>query len=252
MAESFLTINGTPLATDRVLNYLQLSGKLRSFLGEVLRQYVLEEELQVRNNFDISPSQIDRHITEFRSKNQLVLDEAFQAWLEQQDLDFTAFYNRVSIALKVEKLKVQVAEPKLIEYFIENKIFLDRLVLSRITTNSQPLVEELKEQILEKQLTFEQSAQEYSLTEEKIFNGMLGIVSRGSLPDALRAAIDRAKPGDLIGPVEIEKYWCLFRVEKFLPISLDGELKQELIDAIFEQWLAQKIEQKTIDIKIYV
>lgn len=250
MSDHFLSIDGVPLTTSRVLNYLQRSGKLRTFLGEILRQYVLEEAFQISNEFDIDPAQIDRHITEFRSMHQLVSDEDFQAWLIQQDLDFTAFYDRVTVALKVEKLRTQVAEPKLIEYFIENKLFLDRLVLSRIATDSKHLADELKEQILEKHLTFEQSAQEYSLTNEKIFNGMLGLVSRGSLPDELRAAIDLAKPGDLIGPIEIEQHWCLFRVEKLLPVSLDGELKQELIDAIFEQWLTEKIGQKTIDLEI--
>lgn len=127
---------------------------------------------------------------------------------------------------------------------------LDKVILSRIATTNKHLVEELKEQILEIQLTFEQSAQEYSLTEERIFNGMLGLVSRGSLPDALRGAIDLAKPGDLFEPIEVSEYWCLFRVEKFLPASLEGQLKQELIDTIFEQWLTEKIAQKIVDIEI--
>lgn len=250
MSESFLTIDGIPLATHKILGYLQLSGKLRIFLGEVLRQYVLEEVLQANNGLEISPPEIEQYIVEFRSNNQFISDDEFQSWLIQQDLDFTAFYDRVAMGLSVEKLKAQIAEPKLVEYFIEKKMLLDQIVLSRIATNSQQLAEELKEQILEQQLTFEQSAQEYSLTEEKIFNGMLGLVSRGSLPDGLRTAIDLAKPGELLGPLEIDEYWCLFRVEKLLPAALEGNLKEELINTIFEQWLAEKIEQKTVDIEL--
>ena len=51
--ESFLSIDGIPLETGRILNYLQLSGKLRSFLGEILRQYVLEAELNTRRELDV-------------------------------------------------------------------------------------------------------------------------------------------------------------------------------------------------------
>ena len=123
-------------------------------------------------------------------------------------------------------------------------------LLSRLGVKEQALAEELKSQILEDGTTLEQLIQEHSIAEDQIFNGMMGAVSRASMPDALRATVDSAKPGELIGPLEIEGIWYLVRVEKFLPAALDEQLKQELADELFEQWLEDKIQK--IDVKLQV
>jgi parvulin-like peptidyl-prolyl isomerase len=150
------------------------------------------------------------------------------------------------MGFKLEKLKAQVTEPKLQAHFIERKIFLDRVVLSRLVVAEQELAEELASQI-EEGANFEQLAREYSLADDRIVNGMMGPVSRGSLPDIVRAAIDTANPGDVVGPLELEGRWVLFQIGQFLPASLeDGQLKQALQNELFEQWLAQKIQKMSV------
>jgi len=68
-------------------------------------------------------------------------------------------------------------------------------VLSRIAVTEKELAE-LRSQILEG-ARFEQLAQEYSLTDERIVNGMMGPISRGQMPDFLRALVDLSSPGEL-------------------------------------------------------
>lgn len=124
------------------------------------------------------------------------------------------FRQKLAFNLKLEKLKATVTQPNLKEYFIERKLFLDQVVLSRLVVENQALAQELKSQIVEDGARFEQLVQEYSVAEDRIFNGMMGAVSRGKMPDALRAAIDLANPGDLLKPLEIQGLWYLVRVEK--------------------------------------
>jgi parvulin-like peptidyl-prolyl isomerase len=79
----------------------------------------------------------------------------------------------------------------------------------------------------------------------------MGPVSRGTLPDILRAAVDTVSPGELVGPLELEQTWALFRVEQFLPASLeDGQLKEALQNELFEQWLAAKIQKLTVKLQV--
>ncbi|HEY9805549.1 MAG TPA: peptidylprolyl isomerase, partial [Candidatus Obscuribacterales bacterium] len=86
--------------------------------------------------------------------------------------------------------------------------------------------------------------------EDRIVNGMMGPVSRGSMPDKLRAAVDSASPGNLVGPIELEGRYALFRVEQFLPASLeDAQLKEGLQNELFEQWLAEKIKKMTVKVQ---
>jgi parvulin-like peptidyl-prolyl isomerase len=82
-------------------------------------------------------------------------------------------------------------------------------------------------------------------------NGMMGALSRGTMPDILRAAVDLASPGELVGPLEIEGRWGLFRVEQVLPASLeDPQLKQALQNELFEKWLAQKLQRLSVKLQV--
>jgi parvulin-like peptidyl-prolyl isomerase len=247
---SFLTIDDQPISYGQAVKYLQASGKLGQFIGDILRQYVIEQELQTRKDIFISPALTEQTIIDFRLKNQLTDPSRFQQWLQSNGTDYDTFHSSVAYGFKVEKLKAVVTESKLQEYFIERKIYLDRVVLSRIIVDSQELAEELQTQI-EEGANFEQLAQEYSLADDKIVNGMMGPVSRGTMPDTLRAAIDIARPGQLVGPIELEGRYGLFRVEQFLSASLeDTQLRQALQNELFEKWLAEKIQKLTVKLQV--
>lgn len=244
----FLTADEQPLTLGQALRYLESAGKLESVVWEIMRSYVIEQELQTLEKLDIS-SELDQVVLDFRLENELTNYASFQEWLGNQGLDYPTFRSQIASQLKLEKLKVEVTEPNIQEYFIERKIFLDRVVLSRLVVEEQALAEELKSQIIEDGAKFEQLVQEYSITEDRTLNGMMGAISKGTLPTVLRAAIDLANPGELI-LLEIEGLWYLVRVEKFLDASLDEQLKQQLQDELFEQWLDEKIQN--INVKLQV
>jgi parvulin-like peptidyl-prolyl isomerase len=247
---SFLTVDDQPVSIAEAVKYLQAGGKLGQYIGDILRQYVLEQEINQREDVAVSSAITEQAIIDFRLKNQLTEQARFQEWLKTNGLSYDAFHSSVASGFKLEKLKTAISEPKLQEYFIERKIFLDRVVLSRIIIDNLELAEELQAQIQEG-ASFEQIAKEYSLADDRVVNGMMGPVSRGTLPDILRAAIDVATPGSLVGPIELEERYGLFRVEQFLSASLeDTQLKQALQNELFEKWLAEKIQKLTVKLQV--
>ncbi|KAF3888581.1 MULTISPECIES: peptidylprolyl isomerase [Nostocales] len=247
---SFLSVDDKPISIGQAVRYLQASGKLGQFIGDVLRQYAIEQEIEKRVDIAISPALTEQTIIDFRLKNQLTDPQSFQEWLTNNGTNYENFHASVAFGFKVEKLKAVITEPKLQEYFIERKIFLDRVVVSRIIVDSRELAEELQIQI-EEGASFEQLAKEYSLADDRIVNGMMGPVSRGTMPDILRAAIDIASPGQVVGPIELEQRYGLFRLEQFLPASLeDTQLQQALQNELFEKWLAEKIQKLTVKLQV--
>ena len=246
---TFLLVDEQPISLPQALRYLQTSGNLQPFILKILRQSILEQEIQKRDDLEISPATSEQAVIDFRVEQQLTDPKIFQEWLISNGLDYSTFSAQVAFGFKLEKLKTQVTEPKLQKYFIERKIFLDRVVLSRIIVTNKELVEELKSQILEG-ARFEQLAQEYSFTDDRIVNGMMGPVSLGQLPDFLRAMVELSNPGELIGPLEIEGWYCLFRLEKILTASLEGQLLLELQNQLFEQWLEEKMRHLTIKLQV--
>lgn len=247
---AFLSIDDQPISVEQTVKYLQTSGKLSQFISDVLRQYVIEQEISTRDDIEINPAASEQSIIDFRLKNQLADPEVFQEWLRRNGTDYNTFHAAITLNFKLEKLKALVTAPKISEYFIERKIFLDRVVISRIVVDSQELAQELQLQITEGG-SFEQLAKEYSQSDDRIVNGMMGPISRGTMPDVLRAAIDAANPGEVIGPVELDGRYGLFRIEQFLPASLeDTQLTQALQNELFEQWLAEKIQKLTVKLQM--
>lgn len=248
--QEFLIIENNPISLAQALKYLQSSGKLQPFIIEIIRQYVIEQELQTQENLDISPAVTEQAVIDFRLQNQLTDSQRFQEWLASNGIDYADFHHQVTSNFKLTKLKAQITEPKIQEYFIERKVFLDRVVLSRIIVDNQELAEELSSQ-LEDGAAFEELAREYSIAEDRIVNGMMGPVSRGAMPDVLRAAVDSVSQRQILKPLELEGRWILFRVEQFLPASLeDSQLKQALENELFEQWLAEKIQTMAVKLQV--
>ena len=248
-SESFLTVDDRPISLAQALAYLQSSGKINNFIGDILRQYVIEQEVETRKDLEVSPGTIEQSMIDFRLQRQLADPKVFQEWLARNGTDYATFHRQVAYGFKVGILKEVVTQPKLQEYFIERKIFLDRVVLSRIVVDSKELAEELYSQ-LEEGAAFDELAREYSLAEDRIVNGMMGVLSRGTLPDIMRAAIDSATPRDIVGPLELDGNWALLRVENFIPASLeDPQLKQVLENELFERWIAEKIQKLTVNLQ---
>ncbi|MCF3608645.1 hypothetical protein L2E81_19530 [Planktothrix agardhii 1033] len=46
MANPFLTVNDEPIILGQALKYLQAAGKLQPMVTDILREYILDRELQ--------------------------------------------------------------------------------------------------------------------------------------------------------------------------------------------------------------
>ena len=249
-ANSFLSINNQPISVAQALAYLRATDDLQPFLLKIIRQHILETELQTHDDLEIDPTIIEQTIIDFRLENQLNNPDGFQEWLKTQSLSYPEFRHQIASRLKIEKLKMEVTKLKLEEYFNANKTLLDQIALSRIVVADKDFALSLKNQILEEVSRFEPLAREHSLTDDRLANGRMEPLSLGQIPDQIRDYVATAKLGELIGPLEIDGRYALLRVEQFLPVSLEGSLKQQLQEQLFDQWLQEKAEKLTIKMHI--
>lgn len=249
-SKPFIRVNSGAISLGEAIKYLRTANKLDEFISVILRQHMIEQELKAHPELAIAPETIDQVISEFRQQSDLINPDYFQAWLNSEGIDEALLRQRAELDIQLGQLKALVAEPKLQEYFIERKLQLDQVVLSRIAVEQADLAEELRAQ-LDEGAPFEELAREYSRSDERFFNGMMGLLSRGDLPDTLRAAIDIAVPGDVIGPLPLEEAWMIFRVEKLLPASLDNpQVLETLVDELFDQWVLQQLQSSEIEVNV--
>ena len=246
---AFLTVNNQTISLSQAIGYLKASGKFGMFLAEILRQHILEHELAEVEAIDIDVAELEQIILNFRLENQLLDQNTFQNWLVKNGISYGDFRQGITNDLKLDKLKIKISQPKLEAYYQQQKPLFDRVVLSRIILGDRELADTLKAAISSGKSQFESLAREYSVSDDRIVNGMMGLVSRGTLPDILKNMVDIAKVGEILGPLEIEGGYGLFRVEQFLDASLeDPKVKQELQNQLFEQWLQEKLQ--SLEIKL--
>ena len=249
-SEPFLTIDEQPVSLRQALSYLRAIGDLQPFILKILRQHLIEQELQSRPDLEVDPLRLDQLIMDFRLQNKLINPQDFEQWLQTQDMSYDEFRHQIAAGLKIDQLKAEVTAPKLEDAFNQNKELLNQVILSRIVVAEKDLAENLKNQILEDSDRFEPLVRAHSLTDDRIVNGVMGSITLGELPPRIQEALVGANPGELIGPVEFEGRYCLLRVEQILPASLEGSLKRQLQEQLFEQWLAEKAQKMTIKMHV--
>jgi parvulin-like peptidyl-prolyl isomerase len=249
-AETLISIDSQPISLRQTIGYLRAAGELPRFVQTVLRQHLLEQQLQSRSDLELDPSQLEQAIVNFRMQNRLVTQESFDQWLQTQRITYADFRNQFAKGIKIAGLKNQLIAAKVEEFFSKNKEQLATVVLSRIVVGDVSLAEELMRQLIDDRRPFEKLAREHSLTDDRLYNGMMGRVSVAQLPQAIREAIAGAKPGDLIGPVAFEGRYCLFRIEQWQPASLEGQLKREIEDRMFELWVQEQLKNKNIQLHL--
>src|SRR3712207_6686893 len=95
-SEPFLTIDDQPISVGQVLGYLQATRKLEGFIGDIVRQFVIERELQSQqDNLNISSAVVEQAVIDFRLQNQLTEANQFQDWLTSNGLTYEGFHNQV-------------------------------------------------------------------------------------------------------------------------------------------------------------
>ena len=244
----FLKLDEQTLTLKQVVRLSQSAGGWQRFLKEVLQQHILENELEARLYITLEELEVEQGIIDFRLQNKLTETEQFNNWLTKNELDYEDFKNRIIFALKVDKLKTEITASKLEEYFKEKQHDLSQVILSRLILSNHQLAEKLKQKLDEDGDTFPELAKEYSLTDDRETDGKVGPVRISNLPDSLKKALYSSQDGDMIGPLQIEGRYCLFRLEKFIPAALEGQLEKELQNQLFAQWVQDKLNKTDLQL----
>lgn len=240
---TFLSIDDENLSLAQAMRLLKSAGGFQRTVADILRQHLLEQELVAREDITVEPFRVDQALMDFRLQSNLSDPNKFREWMSANGVNYRAFQDSIAFGIKVSKLKREVAETRLEDYFNERREDLERVVLSRLIVGDRELADNLKTQLLADPSQFAVFAKEHSLTEDGKIGGMMGAIRKNTLPQSLKEKLIGISTGAIAGVVELEGRFCLFRLEEILPATLEGRLKQELQDEIFERWLQEKLDK---------
>lgn len=215
--------------TDRLVPFAQENTSLsRGFLEPALMTKLEEEALTVRmaedRGYDLSEDAVTQFIAdEFGvapGGQGTAYDTLYRQRLRETGLS-DSNYRRLSKAALAESLLLD-------DVIAEIGDTGEALDLRVIVLDSEAEATEVLGRIEDGEDMGTIAQTDSSDIETRQQDGMLPTTPRELLPENVRAAIEDASEGDLVGPVEVQDKWWVFRVETITPDSTytDGQKNQ--------------------------
>ncbi|MFO0076194.1 MAG: peptidylprolyl isomerase [Cyanobacteriota bacterium] len=208
--------------------FLQRLGLLRQVGRNLLLQRLADSVL-------LEPEQEDRLLEElWQGRTEPRPLQATGAWLaelppgDQQELQLR--WQELRLHLWLESHYAQA----LGACFDQRRAELERVVLSLIRLDSSEVAEELYLRLLDDGADFGQLARDHSLGEERHTRGLIGPLPIGQLHGALQRLIATLPAGELHPPVVVDDWVVLVKLEERLPVELEGRLRDQLLQELFE------------------
>ncbi|MBD2307358.1 peptidylprolyl isomerase [Chroococcidiopsis sp. FACHB-1243] len=182
-------------------------------------------------------------IEHFERQYHINAPESRAAWLKRAGMSEAQMAEVAVRSLLIEKFKQDTWSAKVESYFMSRKAAFDQAIFSLLRTTDGLLAQEIYFRILEGEQTFAEMAQQYSKGSEANTAGVIGPVPLSQLNPTLAKILSIGQPGQLWRPTRIENWFTIVRLEKLLPAQLDANMRQRLLNEMFETWLNEQIQQ---------
>ncbi len=179
-----------------------------------------------------------------RQRLALRLERASEtiSWLQKQGIDSEEWELGIRTKLLKKKLKIVLFESEIDQAFNQSRLDFDQVRLYQIIVPYAPLSQELFYQIEEEELSFYEVAHAYDIDKERRYRcGYEGLINRYSLSPALAIAVFSVPQGKLTGPIQTEQGYHLLLPEQFIQAQLTDEVRKELFDRLFQEWLSSEL-----------
>lgn len=179
-----------------------------------------------------------------RQRHELRLERASDTleWIQSQRITPEDWESGIRINLLEKKLKEALFESEIDKSFNQNRLNFDKIILYQLVVPYASLAQELFYQIEEEEISFYEAAHMYDVDENRRYRcGYEGAILRCNLPPILASALLGIPSGKLAGPVETEQGYHLLLPEKLIPAELTAEVRQEICDRLFQEWLVSEI-----------
>jgi parvulin-like peptidyl-prolyl isomerase len=164
---------------------------------------------------------------------------------QNQDWDSTAIDQPSSIAInqdtKLQQFKQENWGHKVGSYYLTRKTQLDRVICSIIQVTDGTVAQELYFRICAEPKIFSKLALHYSQGAEAFDGGKVGPIAISKLHPTISTQLLLLQPGQISPLFTIDNFYMFARLESVVPAQFDADLRQSLLDELFEQWLQAKI-----------
>jgi parvulin-like peptidyl-prolyl isomerase len=232
------TVSITP---DEIVYFLKKDIRYKGVSHQILYQRIIERAARERE-VNVTDDEIQAEADRLRLTNRLEKAADTLAWLAEQMITPEDWEAGIRDRLLTKKLAERLFSGDIEKIFAQNKLDYERVLLYQIQVSYERVAHELFYQIEEEEISFYEAAHLYDLDERRRYQcGYEGTVYRWSLKPDVAAAVFSANPGEMIFPLKTDQGYHLFLPEEFIAAELTEEISQEILNKMFQQWLAGEL-----------
>ena len=168
---------------------------------------------------------------------------SLNAWLVSNDISEPQLSKQIYHALQIKKFKHNKFSSQVDSIFLDKKSKLDKVMYSLLRARSRSKSFELYTRIIEQEATLSELASEYSEGVESQVNGLIGPLELGDINLSIAERLRISNQGQLWEPFEVDGWWVILRLEKFLPCKLDDNMRERIIDEMYNKWLHETVKE---------
>ena len=125
--------------------------------------------------------------------------------------------------------------PLVEKVFEDRQGLLDKVLYRMIRVSDLPLAQEIHLQLTEDETDFSMLARLHSEGEERLSHGLVGPVSMDQIHPAIRATLSTMIAGQLHGPIEVDHWYVVLKLESRIDAVLDDQLRAHLLDIMLDE-----------------
>lgn len=180
----------------------------------------------------------------YRQRYRLEDAESMHKHLQLRGLHEPDLQWQLELPVRIQRHSEQAFSAKAEQRFLERKNTLDQVVYSLLRLKDGFLARELYLQIAEEESDFAELAARYAEGPERTTRGVVGPVPLTQAHPLLSERLRIGAPGSLLEPFQIEDWWLVVRLERYLPASFDDSMKQRMCSEQFEEWVHEEVARK--------
>jgi parvulin-like peptidyl-prolyl isomerase len=232
------------ISQAQIIHQIKLSCKMPAIVEDIISRQIIEqtaEELSI----SVETEELQRSANNFRIKNNLLASKDTLAWLQKHYLSLDEFEEWLYIDILISKLAKHLFADRVEPFYVENQLNYYKAIIYEVVFDNLDLAMELYYALQEKEISFAEVARQYITDDIELrrCGGYKGILNRDRFKPEIAAAVFATNPPQLIKPIVASKQVHLIQVEEIIRPQLDEDLRSQILDRLFDDWLKQKIEE---------
>jgi len=238
------------ISVSDIIQNLKLTCQIPSVVESIASQQIIDEATKAAG-IEVKEDELQQEGDRLRLEKKLIKAKDTWTWLEKHHLSVTDFEKIARNNILSQKLANYLFASHVEKFFYEHRLDYFAAAIYEVIFDDRDLALEIFYAFQEGEITFSEIARQYiTEPERRRAGGYQGTQNRNQLRPEIAAAVFAASPPEILKPVMTSKGVHLIWVEEIIQPELNEQLRQKIVNELFNHWLEQQIESREISIQL--